>query len=142
MLTPAEKNKFLKAMSDPSSELAQQLLSLDELQNQISEPWWTSLPVVPTNRFSTDKVTYPPSEMEIPASLLKPIPGRPLLAYNLAAIGFVVLCFDKIGAEPRLGWHMHTLSAIWEFLRLLRCHRRIRGFKNPTSYWHDSSLSF
>ncbi|EAU90306.2 hypothetical protein CC1G_08988 [Coprinopsis cinerea okayama7 len=73
MLSPAEKDKFLKAVNDPSSELAQQLLSREEIQ--IQQPWWTLENV------------YPPTKMEIPEGLLKPVSNRPLLAYNLSAIG-------------------------------------------------------
>ncbi|PSR73893.1 hypothetical protein PHLCEN_2v10290 [Hermanssonia centrifuga] len=39
-LTPAERDKFLKALNDPSSELAQQLLASEELEEQTVEPWW------------------------------------------------------------------------------------------------------
>ncbi|THH27793.1 hypothetical protein EUX98_g6390 [Antrodiella citrinella] len=39
-LTPAERDKFMKALGDPTSDLAQQLLSSEELEKQIIEPWW------------------------------------------------------------------------------------------------------
>ncbi|KAH8103826.1 hypothetical protein BXZ70DRAFT_665420 [Cristinia sonorae] len=39
-LTPAEQDKFMKALGDPSSEMAQQLLASEELEKHIIEPWW------------------------------------------------------------------------------------------------------
>ncbi|KAJ3520784.1 hypothetical protein NM688_g9114 [Phlebia brevispora] len=39
-LTPPERDRFLKALNDPSGELAQQLLASEELESQIVEPWW------------------------------------------------------------------------------------------------------
>ncbi|EKM50170.1 uncharacterized protein PHACADRAFT_32993 [Phanerochaete carnosa HHB-10118-sp] len=39
-LSPAQQDKFLKALNDPSSDLAQQLLTSEELEKQIEEPWW------------------------------------------------------------------------------------------------------
>ena len=40
ILKPEERERFMKALNDPSSELAQQLLASDELEKQRIEPWW------------------------------------------------------------------------------------------------------
>ncbi|PCH44112.1 hypothetical protein WOLCODRAFT_164926 [Wolfiporia cocos MD-104 SS10] len=39
-LTPAERDKFMRALQDPNSELAQQLLASEELEKERTEPWW------------------------------------------------------------------------------------------------------
>ncbi|TFK26230.1 hypothetical protein FA15DRAFT_588812, partial [Coprinopsis marcescibilis] len=90
-LTPKERERFVKALNDPSSELAQQLLSSDELHKQISEPWWARVDLVPEEEaVKRSNVDHQPRiSFSIPEALLKPVPNRPLLAYNISAISIV-----------------------------------------------------
>ena len=89
MLTPKERAKFLQAVNDPSSEVAQQLLSSDELRKNLREPWWkvSSLPDDPI--LPRHQVEAVPAMIDIPDSMLKPIPNRPLLVYNIVSIWYV-----------------------------------------------------
>jgi hypothetical protein len=89
MLTPKERENFLQAVNDPSSEVAQQLLSSDELRKNLREPWWkvSNLPNDPT--LPRNQVEAEPTMIDIPNSMLKPIPNRPLLVYNIVSIRYV-----------------------------------------------------
>lgn len=40
ILTLEEREKFTRALDNPSSELAQQLLTSEELESERLEPWW------------------------------------------------------------------------------------------------------
>jgi len=85
-LTPAERDKFLKALNNPSSELAQQLLASEELEKQRQEPWWEASILDgehnPTRQFGAKpEVMYIPSEM-----MGTPPKGPNVLIYNLCAI--------------------------------------------------------
>ncbi|PPQ62896.1 hypothetical protein CVT24_006294 [Panaeolus cyanescens] len=40
LLKPDERDKFLKALQNPSSDLAKKLLSSDLLEAEIQQPWW------------------------------------------------------------------------------------------------------
>lgn len=86
MLTPQERERFLGVINDPSSDIAQQLLSSEELLGTLREPWWKRSespddPTIPRNHHREQ-----PSMMQIPGSMLKLVPNRPLLIYNLASI--------------------------------------------------------
>lgn len=86
MLSPSEREKFLRTLQDPNSEVAKELLASEELRKNIREPWWE-------DRRSRDEHGEPSEEpvmMAIPVALLKPVPNRPLLVYNLAAIWYVL----------------------------------------------------
>ncbi|KAF9816006.1 hypothetical protein IEO21_04256 [Rhodonia placenta] len=101
-LTPAEHEKFMKALGDPTSDMAQQLLASDELGNVRTEPWWeapmdleTDVQVAesstPSNRSSllqAKKFGTKPKLMVIPASMVSPpVAGKtPLLLYNICAL--------------------------------------------------------
>lgn len=94
-LTPSQRETFLKALNDPSSELAQQLLASEELEKQIEEPWWERPPDISDNsnvlRSSTKSARYgtPPKIMEIPPAALNASTGAastgPSLLYNIFA---------------------------------------------------------
>lgn len=92
MLTPEERKKFMKALDDPSSELAQQLLSSEQLEEEIKVPWWEG----PTIEGESEISEGPPHRrgsrprmMDIPTSMVKPIPtGHPLI-YNMCAIWYL-----------------------------------------------------
>jgi hypothetical protein len=104
MLTPAERSKFMKAFDDPTSELAQQLLSSELLDKDIEEPWWEIQNVIVAedeqqdgdSRQNIDPRTGRrygdrPPFMNIPASMVKAFPvGHPLV-YNMCAIWSVLL---------------------------------------------------
>ncbi|KAJ7326304.1 hypothetical protein DFH08DRAFT_787221 [Mycena albidolilacea] len=82
-LSPAEREKFLKVMEDPSSDLALQLLASEELEVEKKEPWWSrpTGPEPPTRQYGA-----PPDPIQVPPSLTSP-PNRtaPSLIYNICA---------------------------------------------------------
>ncbi|KAH9893328.1 hypothetical protein C8Q73DRAFT_648077 [Cubamyces lactineus] len=95
VLTPAEREKFLRALNDPSSELAQQLLASEELEREQVEPWWeapaddvssSSSANAGAKRRHGDK----PPMMSIPEPLIKQSSNAtlngPLLSYNICAV--------------------------------------------------------
>jgi len=88
LLTPAEREKFLKVMEDPSSELALQLLASEELEVEKQEPWW-SAPTGLTKDLpgpSTKQYGAPPDPIEVPPSLTSPNRTAPSLIYNICAV--------------------------------------------------------
>ncbi|KAJ7216531.1 hypothetical protein GGX14DRAFT_441896 [Mycena pura] len=80
LLTPAERDNFLKAMADPSSELAVQLLASEDLENEKQEPWWT-VPALPGSRYG-----IPPEPISVPPSLQSSHRSGPSLIYNICAL--------------------------------------------------------
>ncbi|KAH9852166.1 hypothetical protein C2E23DRAFT_868976 [Lenzites betulinus] len=96
-LTPAQREKFLHALNDPSSELAQQLLSSAELEREQVEPWWETpaqphsddLPL-PSDPTTNRRHGAKPSIMFVPAPLVKQSSANalsgPLLLYNICAL--------------------------------------------------------
>jgi len=80
LLSPEQRQKFLKALQVPSSELAQQLLASEKLQQDIREPWWDDKNI--------DGVGYlRPTMMSIPARMLQAPPGNgSSLLYNICGI--------------------------------------------------------
>ena len=96
-LTPAERDKFLRALNDPSSELAHQLLASEELEKEQVEPWWEA-PLAPTSE-EPDSLTdgaaprirrTKPTIMSLPEALMKRSSDAsvngPLLLYNICAV--------------------------------------------------------
>ncbi|KAJ7135483.1 hypothetical protein C8R43DRAFT_929429, partial [Mycena crocata] len=87
LLTSVEREKFLKAMEDPSSDLALQLLASKDLEVEKQEPWWThsavsqNLPGPSTKRHGS-----PPDPILIPSSLISPTRSGPSLIYNICAV--------------------------------------------------------
>ncbi|KAJ7621522.1 hypothetical protein DFH06DRAFT_772174 [Mycena polygramma] len=75
LLTPEEREKFLKVMEDPSSDLALQLLASEELEDEKLEPWWCVE--------STKRHGVPPDPIVVPSSLTSP--NRTLI-YNICAV--------------------------------------------------------
>lgn len=101
VLTPSERTKFLTAVRDPSSELAQQLLARQALAEEPLEPWWLAgappEPTHPPNPSSLQLAHRPPTKyaprpalVPLPASLARAPPRAQQrdfpLAYNLVAI--------------------------------------------------------
>ena len=76
----------MTALKDPSSDIAQQLLSSERLLNGLHEPWWArqspgdDLP-------KSDKPL--PTLITIPEAMLTPTTNRPLLVYNIAYVWWV-----------------------------------------------------
>lgn len=92
-LSAKQKDEFEKAMTNPKSSLAQQLLSSIEDNNENSRtPWWDS-----DNQPNDNQHTYPPP-LEVPSSLLLDAekvweqPGVSLL-YNILALWLVYPTF-------------------------------------------------
>ncbi|KAI0316007.1 hypothetical protein OF83DRAFT_1061091, partial [Amylostereum chailletii] len=94
-LTPAERSRFLNAVRDPSSELAQELLASPSIMEDVRTPWWevSDAPAPLSSHISAANSNVPktkgdkPDIMVIPSSLnsFQPLPSFPL-AYNLVAI--------------------------------------------------------
>ncbi|KAF8145039.1 hypothetical protein K438DRAFT_1872703 [Mycena galopus ATCC 62051] len=88
LLTPAEREKFLKVMEDPSSELVLQLLS-EELEVEKQEPWWSAPAGLAEGNApgpSTHRYGPPPNRLQVPASLTAPNRTAPSLIYNICAV--------------------------------------------------------
>ena len=96
-LMPAERDRFMKAVQDPSSELAQQLLASQELAEVAVEPWWeaSAAPVPPTVADAPLKLPaappkkygHPPMIMPIPPSTVQHSgPSVFPLAYNVVCV--------------------------------------------------------
>ncbi|KDR80603.1 hypothetical protein GALMADRAFT_222197 [Galerina marginata CBS 339.88] len=103
MLTPEERKKFTKAFDDPTSELAQQLLSSEQLEKEIQEPWWEA-PTVDDSETIDDIVRRHgtrPDLMSIPTSMVKPIPTGHPLVYNMCAICIAYAYITRhLGTSP------------------------------------------
>ncbi|EPT01274.1 hypothetical protein FOMPIDRAFT_1029983 [Fomitopsis schrenkii] len=94
-LTPAEREKFTKALRDPDSELAQQLLNSEEIEKVRLAPWWeapeddASEKDPGTSSRVQKGYGKKPVMMQVPAYMTRtpPTPGKlPLLLYNACAI--------------------------------------------------------
>jgi len=96
-LTQAERDKFLKALQDPSSELAQELLASEELEKERLQPWWEAPALDDDDRSSTNNGCYAgkPKWMEIPRALVKGSNAGIGLVRNCTAIWFAPLPFAK-----------------------------------------------
>ncbi|KAG0699902.1 hypothetical protein DFH29DRAFT_934535 [Suillus ampliporus] len=84
LLTKEEIDKFFNALRDPASQLAQQLLSSEELQSVSLEPWWeASLEGSPggSTRYGSK-----PALMEVPLNLVKRQSSSPALLHNVCAV--------------------------------------------------------
>lgn len=78
----------MKALDDPSSEIAQRLLASDELERQSQAPWWEAPSIDDHDVASSPYKPFgvQPRMMSIPSNLVKPIPSGPALGYNMCAI--------------------------------------------------------
>ncbi|TCD69468.1 hypothetical protein EIP91_007594 [Steccherinum ochraceum] len=93
-LSPAERDKFTKALGDPSGDLAQQLLSSEELEEDLIEPWWERhADDVAQERTAfprTKQYGEPPPPLSVPPTMMNASAASsassPSLLYNIAAI--------------------------------------------------------
>ncbi|KAI0642320.1 hypothetical protein C8Q79DRAFT_1013608 [Trametes meyenii] len=96
-LSPSERDKFLRALNDPDSELARQLLASEELERERVDPWWQTFAetepknLSPPSSGPTGRKNGPkPSIMSIPEPLVKQSARNalsgPLLLYNICAV--------------------------------------------------------
>jgi len=94
-LTTAERDRFLKVLGDPQSDLAQQLLASEELETAHMIPWWEA-PVrvddegdIQSSNAQRKKYGRLPEMLQIPRSMVSTqhVAGKtPLLLYNMCAI--------------------------------------------------------
>jgi hypothetical protein len=85
LLTPGERDRFLKAANNPSSELAQQLLANEELDRDRQEPWWTEGSVAADSASNTLRINRKPMLMPIPTKVAQSHLNISLI-YNIAAV--------------------------------------------------------
>lgn len=84
LLTKEERDKFFMAVGDPSGQLAQQLLSGEELRSVGQEPWWeASLEGSPSGSM---RYGSRPALMEVSLDLAKRQSSGPSLIYNICAV--------------------------------------------------------
>ncbi|KAJ8692119.1 hypothetical protein PTI98_009459 [Pleurotus ostreatus] len=105
LLTPSQQQKFLKALQDPSSELAQQLLASEQIEKDTVLPWWNDHNhgfLEPDGEHETELKDSPrygkdPRPMPIPTRLVTPVEGGPSLVYNIVAVlityAYTTRCF-------------------------------------------------
>ncbi|TFK51937.1 hypothetical protein OE88DRAFT_1734950 [Heliocybe sulcata] len=100
MLTPEEREKFIKAVDDPNSDLAQQLFASEELENVRIDPWWedpdasvaqeeeqVTTSATANSRLRKRYGKKPEMSICVPTSMVKPIPASsPSLLYNACAL--------------------------------------------------------
>ncbi|KZT25204.1 hypothetical protein NEOLEDRAFT_1156397 [Neolentinus lepideus HHB14362 ss-1] len=98
MLTPEEREKFIKTLDDPNSGLAQQLLASEELDKVRTGPWWdnpeasvghedSSVPGSVFDRLQKRYGKKPAITIHVPSSMVKPIPSSSSsLLYNACAL--------------------------------------------------------
>ncbi|KAF8637587.1 hypothetical protein AX17_002656 [Amanita inopinata Kibby_2008] len=84
LLNEKERSKFLKALEDPNSELAQQLLASEELEKDLQNPWWQDIDLGGTSE--TTYLTSRPQPILVPSSMVRPSSSLPPLAYNVCAM--------------------------------------------------------
>ncbi|EMD38803.1 hypothetical protein CERSUDRAFT_92834 [Gelatoporia subvermispora B] len=93
-LTPAERDKFVRALGDPSSELARQLLTREELERARIESWWEAPESLDADADKASSTRVPksygkrPAMMSVPKSLTDASSTRsgPSLLYNICAV--------------------------------------------------------
>ncbi|PPQ91495.1 hypothetical protein CVT25_013752 [Psilocybe cyanescens] len=104
MLTEGERAKFMKAFNDPTSELAQQLLSSEQLEKEIKEPWWDASGISEDEnekKTTTRRYGTRPSMMDIPVSMVKAVPAGHPLVYNMCAICIAYAYITRhLGTSP------------------------------------------
>lgn len=123
----------MKVFNDPTSELAQQLLSSEQLDKEIQDPWWQRPNVTEDDsddlRFSYDQRTGHrygdrPSLIHIPETMVKPLAAGRSLVYNILSI-----------------WSVLSPSAPYIFLLILSNHKISISYAYITRHLGTSPLS-
>jgi hypothetical protein len=86
----------MKAFNDPTSELARELLSSEQLEAEIVRPWWEAPTVNASLEGEQQRLRQygsKPIMMSIHVTEIKPIPFGHPLGYNMCAIWYVSLSF-------------------------------------------------
>ncbi|KAG2110380.1 uncharacterized protein F5147DRAFT_690391 [Suillus discolor] len=86
LMTKEEIDKFFNALRDPTSQLAQKLLSSEELQSARQEPWWEASLEGSPNSSGSMRYGSKPALMEFPPKLVKSQASSPSLVYNVCAV--------------------------------------------------------
>jgi len=86
LMTKEEIDKFFNALRDPTSQLAQKLLSSEELQSVRQEPWWEASLEGSPNSSGSMRYGSKPALMEFPLKLVKSQASSPSLIYNVCAV--------------------------------------------------------
>ncbi|KAG1792620.1 uncharacterized protein HD556DRAFT_1444300 [Suillus plorans] len=86
LMTKEEIDKFFNALRDPTSQLAQKLLSSEELQSVRREPWWEASLEGSPNSSGSMRYGSKPALMEFPLKLVKSQASSPSLIYNVCAV--------------------------------------------------------
>ncbi|KAG2150289.1 uncharacterized protein EDB93DRAFT_1240313 [Suillus bovinus] len=84
LMTKEETDKFFNALRDPTSQLAQQLLSSEELQSVKQEPWWEA--ALEGSPSGSMRCGSKPALMKVPPNLLKHQASSAPLIYNVCAV--------------------------------------------------------
>jgi len=94
-LNEKQREQFMRAMSDPSSELAQELLASEDLGLHSFAPWWEAPPMPDTANQQRDGAR--PKMMELPESMALTTGSvkHPSLLYNLFAISLAYVCTTR-----------------------------------------------
>ena len=78
LLPEEQRDKFIRTIEDPSSELAKQLLADDGLVRGQFTPWWRDI---------EDPSVKRPTVMSLPRAMVERMPGDgPSLLYNICAV--------------------------------------------------------
>ncbi|KAI0684010.1 hypothetical protein BC835DRAFT_1392190 [Cytidiella melzeri] len=92
VLTPAERQKFLGVLNDPSSEVAQAIMQSEDLEEQIIQPWWEA-PVgdeKTPSRIPQKRYGHRPQMFDIPPTVLSDTTNTastgPSLLFNIFAV--------------------------------------------------------
>ncbi|KAI0337402.1 hypothetical protein BDW22DRAFT_1415935 [Trametopsis cervina] len=89
-LTPAERQKFLSALNDPSSEVAQSLLASESLSDGIVSPWWEGSSSPPPSSQLHKRYGHKPQMLTIPPAVLTAASQQtstgPSLLFNILAV--------------------------------------------------------
>jgi hypothetical protein len=83
-MTKEEIDRFFNALRYPTSQLAQQLLSSEELQSARQEPWWEAS--LEGSQSGSIRYGSKPALMEVPLNLVKRQASIPSLIYNICAV--------------------------------------------------------
>ncbi|KAG1907572.1 uncharacterized protein F5891DRAFT_996136 [Suillus fuscotomentosus] len=86
LMTKEEIDKFFNALRDPTSQLAQKLLSSEELQSVRQEPWWEASLEGSPNSSGSMRYGSKPALMEFPLKLVTSQASSPSLIYNVCAV--------------------------------------------------------